>query len=157
MKIQLASPEPARESLSTSLRRIQRPKMSNTESEYASKLISQDEPALDESTPSSVLNDRYEPVAPQDSLTRTSRLNTLEVEEERSSTRSPPTIGSQHTNQIATPTEEVEPTTSAPRRSVRVQKSTEFYKSGVDYLYYTDVGELSTYEKPIVAPDANAW
>mgnify|MGYP000698122120 CR=1 FL=1 len=91
--------------------------MSNTESEYASKLISQDEPALDESTPSSVLNDRYEPVAPQDSLTRTSRLNTLEVEEERSSTRSPPTKGLHHVDRTSAPVEETEPTQSAPRRS----------------------------------------
>ena len=56
-----------------------------------------------------------------------------------------PEEGLSNSNRSTEPTEVVEPTLSAHRRSRRPQRPTEFYQPGFDYVNYKDAGKPSSY------------
>ena len=68
-----------------------------------------------------------------------------------------PDDGSQHTDQPTELIDEHEPTPAVLTRSRRAQRLTEFYKSDLDYVNYTDGGEPSSDEEFIAVSDAEPW
>ena len=71
--------------------------------------------------------------------------------------KTPDTTGSTNTDRQSEPIEGSEPDITAPRRSGRARRQTEFYQPGLDYVNYTDAGEPSTYDEAMAAPDAETW
>ena len=68
-----------------------------------------------------------------------------------------PEDGSRNVDQPTEMDEVFEQNRSAPRRSERVQRPTEFYQFTLDYVNYTDAGKPRSYDEAIAAPDADTW